>query len=81
MKDIIKIVKDGNIEEIYHDADKYFLFYQMCVMNVLFKTRWEKHRLLQTCFKYTDVSDDVFAFLILENNALRYINMADEEKD
>jgi hypothetical protein len=81
MKDIIDIVRKGNIEEIYQDADKYFLFHQICVMNVLFKTKWKKNRLLQTCFKYTDVSDDAFAFLILENNAARYIDMADENKD
>ena len=36
---------------------------------------------MQTCFKHTDVSNDAFAFLILENNALRYIDMAVEEKD
>ena len=81
MKDIIKIVKEGNIEEIYGDVNKYFLFHQCCVMNVLFKTKWKKNRLVQNCFNYTDVSDDAFAFLILENNALRYIDMADENKD
>jgi hypothetical protein len=81
MKDIIQIVKNGNIEEIYRDVNKYFLFHQMCVMNVLFKTKWKKQRLLQQCFKYTDISDDAFAFLTLENNSLRYIDMADEEKD
>ena len=81
MKDIIKIVKDGNIEDIYRDVDKYFLFHQLCVMNVLFKTKWKRNRMIQKCFQYTDVSDDAFAFLILENNSLRYIDMADEEKD
>jgi hypothetical protein len=81
MKEIIKIAKDGKIEEVYHDVNKYFLFHRLCVMNVLFKTKWKKNRMTQKCFDYTDVSDDAFAFLILENNALRYIDMADEEKD
>jgi len=42
MKEIIKIAKDGKIEEVYHDVNKYFLFHRLCVMNVLFKTKWKK---------------------------------------
>ena len=42
MKYIIQIVKSGNIEEVYSDVNKYFLFHQTCVMNVLFKTKWKK---------------------------------------
>ena len=39
MKYIIQIVKNGNIEEIYRYANKFFLFHQLCIMNVLFKTK------------------------------------------
>ena len=80
MKDSIQIVTNENIEEIYRDVSKCFLFHQMCVTNVLFNTKWEK-RLLQKCFKCVDVSDDAFAFLTLENNSLRYVDIADQEKD
>ena len=39
MKCIIQIVQNENIEKIYRDVNKCFLFHQMCVMNVLFKTK------------------------------------------
>ena len=81
MSTIIDDTLKDNIESIYSDSDKYFLFHRICVMNVMFKTKWKKNRMIKSYYEYTDVSDEAFAFLLIENNGLRYIDMADEEKE
>jgi len=78
---IIEDTLKNNIESIYSNSDKYFLFHRICVMNVMFKTKWKKNRMIKSFHEYTDVSDEAFAFLLIENNRLRYIDMADEDKE
>ena len=51
--------------------------------NVIFRTKWKKGRCREPYFKYTDESNEAFAFLVLMNNANRIEDMAnpDKEKD
>ena len=81
MSSIIDDTLKDNIESVYSDSDKYFLFHRICVKNVLFITKWKKNRMIKNYYEYTDVSDEAFAFLLIENNGLRYLDMADEDKD
>ena len=67
--------------KIYADPDKYYLFNcTTCVMNAMFKTKW-KNWMISKHYDYIDVSNKDFAFLLRENNGLRYMDMTDKDND
>ena len=76
MKTLLQKVKSRSMREIYQDQDMYFLFHRTCVVNVIFKMKWRKSRTTTKFTTYVTTSDEAFAFLILENNADRYLDMA-----
>ena len=83
LSSLLQIAKLGYIEDIYSDSDLFYLFHSICVKNVIFRTKWKKGIFREPYYKYTDESDEAFAFLVLVNNANRIEDMAnpDKEKD
>ena len=73
MKKLLDLVLKRKWIEVYNDDDLFFTFHSICVANVLFRTKWKRHRLVDMYDKYTDESDEAFAFVILENNVQRYL--------
>ena len=77
MSEIIKLVKDDKFEEIYNNVYLFLLVHMNCIVNVIFKRNWNKYRSTQNYYTYVSPSDEAFAYIILENNAERYTEIAD----
>ena len=77
---LLQIAKLKSIEDIYSDSDLFYLFHSICVKNVIFRTKWKKGICREPYYKYTDESDEEFAFLVLVNNANRITDMANPHK-
>ena len=80
LRSLLQIARLGSIEDIYSDSHLFYLFHSICVKNVIFRTKWKKGICREPYYKYTDESDEAFAFLVLVNNADRIEDMADPEK-
>ena len=80
LSSLLQIAKLGYIEDIYSDSDLFYLFHSICVKNVIFRTKWKKGIFREPYYKYTDESDEAFAFLVLVNNANRIEDMANPHK-
>ena len=79
MSEIIKLVKDDKFEEIYNNVYLFLLFHMTCIVIVIFKRNWNKYRSTQNYYTYVSPSDEAFAYIILENNAERYTEIADSK--
>ena len=80
LRSLLQIAKLKSIEDIYSDSDLFYLFHSVCVKNVIFRTKWKKGICREPYYKYTDESDEAFAFLVLMNNANRIEDMANPDK-
>ena len=80
LRSLLQIAKLKSIEDIYSDSDLFYLFHSICVKNVIFRTKWKKGICREPYYKYTDESDEAFAFLVLVNNANRIKDMANPHK-
>ena len=80
LRSLLQIAKLKSIEDIYSDSYLFYLFHSVCVKNVIFRTKWKKGRCQEPYYKYTDESDEAFAFLVLVNNANRIEDMANPDK-
>ena len=80
LRSLLQIAKLKSIEDIYSDSYLFYLFHSVCVKNVIFRTKWKKGICREPYYKYTDESDEAFAFLVLVNNANRIEDMANPDK-
>ena len=81
LRSLLQLARLKKIDDIYTAPDLFYVFHSICVKNVIFRTKWKKGRCREPYFKYTDESDEAFAFLVLMNNANRIEDMADPDKE
>jgi hypothetical protein len=76
--EMVNRVRGQRIDMIYKEPDLFVLFMNLVVKHVVFKRIWNVNSMTKKYYRFVTVSDEAFAFLVLENNAARYLDMADE---
>lgn len=76
--EMVNRVRGQRIDMIYKEPDLFVLFMNLVVKHVVFKRKWNVNSMTKKYYRFVTVSDEAFAFLVLENNAARYLDMADE---
>jgi hypothetical protein len=80
MIELIKRVCGKRIDKVYGNKPLFYLFLKTCAMNVVFKTKWNANSTIKNYYEYVTVQDEAFAFLVLENNGNRYLDMLNTKK-
>jgi len=81
MIELIKRVCGKRIDEVYGNNILFYLFLRTCVMSVIFKTKWRAYSDKKLYYEFVTVQDEAFAFLALENNGFRYLDMLNIQKE
>jgi len=76
MKELIERVAHKRIDLIYSEKELFHLFMRVCTQQIIGKRKWTTCSITQRYYEYVTVSDEAFAFLVLENNGKRYLDMA-----
>lgn len=78
VEEMVNRVRGQRIDMVYKEPDLFVLFMNLVVKHVVFKRKWNANSMTKKYYHFVTVSDEAFAFLVLENNAARYLDMADE---
>jgi hypothetical protein len=78
MKELIERVVHKRLDLIYLEEELFYLFMRVCVQYIISKRKWNACSMTQKYYEYVTVSDEAFAFLVLENNGKRYLDMANK---
>ena len=81
MSTLLKLIEENKLEKLYENEYLYFLFHYVCVVSVIFRTKWKRFKLHRYYYDYVTPSDEAFAIIVLENNLERYKERGDSNID
>lgn len=77
--EMMNCIRGQRIDMIYKDKELFILYMNLIVKNVVFKRKWSANCMTQKYHEFVTFSDEAFVgFLVLENDAARYFDMASD---